>query len=178
MTASKKKAATAAPTIKSDIPQGIVLVILGLIAFFAPIYTTYTITVILGVIVIAASIIYFVTALANRTNAFISTLFFSILGVVIGTILITHGLTLLSILVGIWFLFFGFALFHRASVGGFSSFGKFVLVIAGILAILFALGLFIGWPFTGIGILGTLVGIVLVLQGIAYICHGSCSTCK
>jgi uncharacterized membrane protein HdeD (DUF308 family) len=163
MSTAKKQTHAAKPVV-----QAVLLIILGLLAFFAPIYTAYSITLILGWVCILSSVIYLISCLRERDGHFAAELFLSILGIVLGILLITHGLTILSVLLGVWFLLFGFALLNRGMDSNQSAGARGLMIIAAILAILFALGLFFGWSMIGLSMMGAMLGVVLVLQGISF----------
>lgn len=160
-----------ANSIRSTAPEGIILILLGLVAFFLPLFTTFSITVLLGIICIVTGCIYLISIFTARSGNFITQVFFGFLGVVVGILLLTHGLTIISILLGIWFVFFSFAMFHRAFTVTTSAWGMVLMVITAIVALLFGIELFAGWPFTGLSIIGEMLGIVLVLQGISFLCR-------
>ena len=160
-----------ANTQSSSTSQGLILILIGLIAFFLPIFTAFSITTVLGILLIISGILYVVSALAHRKSGyFISQLLFGIVGILVGILFLTHGLTILSIVLGIWFVLFGLAMFHKAFSFMSSKVSMAFMIITGILALLFALVLFSGWPFSGLEFIGEMAGIIFVLQGISFLC--------
>ena len=154
----------------SLVPQGIILILIGLVAFFMPLVTAYSITTILGILLIITGVFYvFGFGSQKGSGDYLTQIFFGIVGIVIGILLLIHGLTILSILIGIWFTLFGLQMFYRAFTNSSTTLGMILLVIAGIVAILFAIDLFTGWPYAGLSVMGQLLGIVLVLQGISFL---------
>lgn len=159
---------------KSSTSQGVILILIGLVAFFLPIYTAFSITTLLGILLIISGALYVIGAFANRSSGnFASQLIFGIVGILVGILFLTHGLTILSIILGIWFVLFGLAMFHRAFAVTTSTVGMILMVITGIVAVLFALELFTGWPYSALSVMGQMAGIVFVLQGISFLCKPS-----
>ena len=155
----------------SSISQGLVLIVIGLIAFFLPILTAFSITTVLGILLVISGILYLIGALAHRDSGyFASQLAIGIVGILVGILFLTHGLTILSIVLGIWFVLFGLAMFHRAFSFMSAKVTMAFMIITGVLALLFALVLFSGWPFAGLEFIGEMAGIIFILQGISFLC--------
>jgi uncharacterized membrane protein HdeD (DUF308 family) len=164
-----------AKTVPSMTSQGLTLIAIGLIAFFLPIFTAFSITTALGILLIVSGILYLISALSHRDNAyFMSQLVFGIVGILVGILLLIHGLTILSVVLGIWFILFGFAMFHKAYSFMSSKLTMGLMIATGVLALLFALVLLSGWPYAGLSYIGEMAGIIFVLQGISCLCksHG------
>ena len=74
-----------ANTQSSSTSQGLILILIGLIAFFLPIFTAFSITTVLGILLIISGILYVVGALAHRNSGyFVSQLVFGIVGILVG----------------------------------------------------------------------------------------------
>jgi uncharacterized membrane protein HdeD (DUF308 family) len=160
-----------AKTLATSASKGLILILIGLIAFFLPIFTAFSITTVLGILLIISGVLYVVSALAHRDSSyFVSQLVLGIVGVLIGILFLTHGLTILSIVLGIWFVLFALAMFHKAFSFMSSRVSMALMIITGILALFFALVLFSGWPFSGLAFIGEMAGIIFVLQGISLLC--------
>jgi uncharacterized membrane protein HdeD (DUF308 family) len=158
---------------RSSTSQGVILILIGLVAFFLPIYTAYSITTVLGVLLIISGVLYVIGAFTHKSGNYVSQLLFGLVGIIVGILFLTHGLTIMSIILGIWFVLFGLAMFHRAFALVTSTWAMVLMVITGIVAILFAIELFSGWPYSALSVMGQMAGIVFVLQGISFLCKPS-----
>jgi len=156
------------------IVEGVILVVLGALAIFLPLFATITITIIVGWIFLASGIIGLITTFGARgVPGFWWSLVSALIAIGAGVVLlaqpITGALSLTLILI-VFFVVEGiagimYALDHRRELSGrwewvlFS--GVIDLVLAGIL--------FAGLPGTAAWAIGLLVGINMIMGGVALV---------
>jgi uncharacterized membrane protein HdeD (DUF308 family) len=156
------------------IVEGIILVVLGVLAIFLPLFATITITIILGWIFLASGIIGLLTTFGARgVPGFWWSLVSALIAIGAGIVLLVEpiaGALSLTLVLIVFFVIEGgasimYALEHRRELSGrwewmlFS--GGVDLVLAGII--------FAGLPATAGWAIGLLVGINMIMGGVALV---------
>jgi len=156
---------------KHYVLEGIVLIILGILAIWLPVFTTLSLTLLLGwILLIGGAIQLYRTFKGIKNSYFWVSLINCLLAIVIGVLLLVyplHGMMFLTLLLGIFFLFQGITqiamgvhIKHISSNWGF-------LVASGIISIILSILIWIKWPSISNWFIGLLVGINLLLFGIS-----------
>jgi uncharacterized membrane protein HdeD (DUF308 family) len=154
--------------------EGIVLVILGVLAVLAPVIASVAATIFFGWILLFSGIVGLVTTFrARQAPGFWWSLLSGILGIVAGGLLLFRPLlgTLSLTAVLIAFLFVEgiftlmYAVEHRSALSGRWGW----LLASGIVDVVLAIILFVGLPGTALWALGLLVGINMLFGGWALI---------
>ena len=156
--------------------RGVLGILFGLIALFAPIATALVLAIVIGVYAIVDGVFDIVEAIRHRGSS--SMVFRIVLGVVsilFGiVVLVWPGMSLgiLVIMVGIWAIIIGVlqivsSVGHRAVPNSGWVWG----IVGGALAILFGL-LVLVWPGTGLVTIIWIIGIWAIVWGIVFIVLG------
>jgi uncharacterized membrane protein HdeD (DUF308 family) len=156
------------------IVEGIILVVLGGLAIFVPLFATITIMIILGWIFLASGIIGLITTFgARRAPGFWWSLVSALIAIGAGLVLlaepITGALSLTLVLI-VFFVVEGiagimYAVEHRRELSGRWEW----MLISGIVDLVLAGIIFAGFPGTAAWALGLLVGINMVMGGVALV---------
>jgi uncharacterized membrane protein HdeD (DUF308 family) len=160
---------------KKVIFLAVVLIILGILSITLPAYSGMTITVILGVLFIIGGALR--TTFAFVTTSWGSAILRFLFGLVMffgGIWLIMNpemGMTTLTIVLAVMFIIDGISevtfSFFLKPVGGGG-----MMLLNGIIGILLGVLIFAKWPASGEWAIGLLVGIKLVVDGIALLSLG------
>jgi len=146
---------------------GIVLVLLGALALLSVFFTTLASVVLLGVILVGAGIAQFIHAFwAPEWKGFFVELFLGILSAVVGGLMVMNpviGAIALTLMLASYFIASGLfriatALFSHIEHWGWLLFNGIITLILGILLIM-------QWPMSSLWVLGTFIGIDLILSG-------------
>lgn len=158
------------------IVEGVIFTILGFLAVALPGISTLSVELFIGwLLVFAGAVQLFRTLKAGRqATGFVGTLLTSILYIIFGILLLVfpvQGILSLTFLLSLFFIVEGIA----KIVLGFQlrpvpRWGWFIL--NGILALIMAFIILVGWPGTAFWILGLLVGINMIFFGISLIFLG------
>ncbi len=156
----------------------IVLIVLGLLAIFLPLFAGAAITAIVGWLLLLAGVAHFFFGWhARTTGAVVWQLIIGLVYVVVGFYLILHperGLLTLTLLLASYFviegvveltMYFRLRRAHRAS---WFLWDGLVTLVLGVL-------IWSNWPFSSVWALGTIVGISLLMSGVSRLQfrHGS-----
>lgn len=149
---------------------GIGLIILGLIAVFAPKFTGMTIGVIVGILLIVSGFLRVTFAwVAMSWGDAILRFLFGALALVAGIVMITDpelGLRVITIVAIVYLLVDGISSIVFA-VRLPPATGSGWIVLSGILSILLSGFIWFEWPFPGEQAVGILVGVKLIVDGLA-----------
>jgi len=158
--------------------EGIILVLLGMLAIFLPLFATLTITIILGWIFLASGIIGLIATMGARgVPGFWWSLVSALIAIVVGVALlfepIAGALSLTLVLIA-FFVVEGvatimYALEHRRELSGRWEW----MLISGIIDLVLAGIILAGFPGTAAWALGLLVGINMIFGGMALIAIGA-----
>jgi uncharacterized membrane protein HdeD (DUF308 family) len=150
--------------------EGIILTVLGLAAMIVPVLAGLAATVFLGWLFLIAGIVGLVfTFRARRAPGFAWSLLSALIAVIIGGVLLwdplqglftlTYVLTAFFILDGVVVIFLAVA--HRRELSGRWEW----MLVNGIIDLILAAVVILGWPGTLVWVLGLLVGIDLLFGG-------------
>ncbi|HET9778857.1 MAG TPA: HdeD family acid-resistance protein [Propionibacteriaceae bacterium] len=158
------------------IVRGVLAIIFGLIALFAPIATAIVLAIVVGVYAIVNGVFDIIEAIRHRGSSSM------VLRIVLGAISILFGilvlvwpgisLTILVILVGIWAIIIGIlqimaSVRHRSVPNSGWVWG----IVGGALSILFGI-LVLVWPGTGLVSIIWIIGIWAIVWGITLVVLG------
>jgi uncharacterized membrane protein HdeD (DUF308 family) len=154
--------------------EGIVLVVLGLVAVVVPAVATVTVELLLGWLILLSGIVgLLATWLTRRAPGFAWSLLSAVVAIVAGVVLLrwplsgafslTVILTAFLALEGIVSIFY--ALEHRRELSGRWTF----MLVSGAIDLLLAGLIFAGLPATAAWAIGLLVGVNLIFGGVALI---------
>ena len=163
---------------KKIIIFAVILIILGILSITLPAYSGMTITVILGILFVIGGALR--TIFAFITTSWGSAILRFLFGLVMllgGIWLIANpamGMTTLTIILAIMFVVDGISevtfSFFLKPVGGGT-----IMLLDGIFSIVLGILIFAKWPASGEWAIGLLVGIKLVIDGIALLTLGMVS---
>lgn len=158
--------------------SSIAMIVLGVLAIILPLIVGIGIAILLGILVFLCGIAFLAYAFAARTTG--SLLWRLLIGIayIIGGIYLTFhpgvSLVSLTLLLAIVFLVEGiFELVAYFSLRGRPGSGW--LLLDGIIALFLSLLIWRNWPFSSAWLVGTLVGINLIVNGIAGLSHATVS---
>jgi uncharacterized membrane protein HdeD (DUF308 family) len=152
--------------------QGVVMVILGILAVAEPMVATLAVEIFVGWLFVIGGIVRLVaTFRAHATPGYWWSILIGVLAIIVGLILVAKPfqgiLTLTMVLIamflieGIFQIVAGFE-FRRALASSWVW-----MVLSGVVDIVLAVLIFAGWPGTAAWAIGLLVGINLIFAGIA-----------
>jgi uncharacterized membrane protein HdeD (DUF308 family) len=156
------------------IAEGIILVLLGALAIFLPLFATITVTIILGWIFLASGILGLITTFrARQAPGFWWSLVSAVIAMAVGLILLAQpiaGALSVTLLMIVFFVVEGaatimYALEHRRELTGRWDF----MLVSGIIDFVIAGIILAGFPGTAAWALGLLVGIDMIFGGVALV---------
>jgi len=159
---------------KFFLAEGIVLVLLGALAIFLPLFATVTITILLGWIFLASGIVGLIATFGARlAPGFWWSLLSALIAIAVGLILLAQpiaGALSLTLLLIVFFIFEGiasamYAFEHRRELTGRWEW----MLISGIIDFVIAGIILAGLPGTAAWALGLLVGINMIFGGVALV---------
>jgi uncharacterized membrane protein HdeD (DUF308 family) len=154
--------------------EGIILVLLGALAIFLPLFATITITIILGWIFLVSGIIGLITTFgARKAPGFWWSLLSALIAIGVSLVLLVEpmaGALSLTLVLIVFFVVEGiasgmYALEHRRELSGRWEW----MLISGIIDLILAGIIFAGFPGTAAWALGLLVGVNMILGGVALV---------
>ncbi len=159
---------------KHSLIVGVLLLLIGIISIFLPELTSLTISFMIGWLLVISGIISAYHVMKSYNTKWITWLkpflLFSIGALILFNPL--TGISAISLLLMIYFLFDGFAGMMLAME--FKPMKGWIwMLMNGLFSFFVALIFLIGWPISSIWIIGLLVGISLVVDGVAMIIIGS-----
>lgn len=159
------------------IALGLLMIVLGIIAIAAPVFTSLAAELILGWLFIFGGVFQAINAFQHHRSgsSLALTLVLSVLALIAGILLVANpfvGIVSLTLLIGIYFFVDGvFRVFLAFQIKprprwGWVLFNAILMIILGIL-------IWSQWPFNAPWLLGLLVGIGLVINGLATMLYGT-----
>jgi uncharacterized membrane protein HdeD (DUF308 family) len=150
--------------------QGILLVLAGLLALIFPVASTFTVTLIIGWVLIFSGIFQAISLLRGSDSPlFWLPLVSVVLFILIGALILRNpaeGVLTITLLMIIFFMMEGIAkIIFAFSMRSLPNWGW--VLASGILAVLISLFLWARLPVTALWLIGMLVGIELIVEGIA-----------
>ncbi len=149
---------------------GVALIVLGILAIAVPLFAGAVVTSLFGVLLLLAGVAHLVYAWSARGAG--SHLLMGLVGVVyllVGIYLILHparALVTLTLLLAVYFLVEGIVelvVYFRTRAGHHAGW----MLWNGLVTLVLAVVILAQWPFSSVWVLGTLVGISLLMSGIA-----------
>jgi uncharacterized membrane protein HdeD (DUF308 family) len=156
---------------------GILMIVLGIIAIAAPVFTSFAANLVLGWLFIFAGIVQIIYAIQHhqRGSSLFISLLLSVLAIVAGVVLLVNpwaGVISLTLLVGIYFFVDGiFRVFLAFQLRPNLRWGW--VLFNGILMIILGILIWSQWPFNAPWVLGLLVGVGLLVNGLATLLYGT-----
>ncbi len=154
--------------------EGIILVILGIVALVLPGLATVAVEIVIGWVVLLSGIVGLISTFRmRRAPGFWWSLFSAVLGIGAGIVLLVwplSGVFSLTFILTLFLLFEGIAsimlaLHHRRNASG--KWG--MLLASGIIDLILAAFIFLGLPGTAVWVLGLVVGVNMLFGGSALI---------
>lgn len=152
---------------------GIILILLGLVAISAAVFTTIASIIFLGSILMIGGIIALITTLTSwrhKTSAFILHLIMSVLYLIAGISLILHpiiGAESLTLLLAVFYIILGIFRILSSIIIRLPDWGWRLL--SGLIALLLGIIIMAYWPAASLFIIGLFIGIELLFNGWTYI---------
>ena len=154
--------------------EGIILVLLGALAILLPLFATITITIILGWIFFVSGIVGLITTFgARKAPGFSWSLLSALIAIAVSIVLLVEpiaGALSLTLVLIFFFVAEGiasmmYALEHRRELSGRWEW----MLISGIIDLILAGIIFAGFPGSAAWALGLLVGVNMILGGVALV---------
>jgi uncharacterized membrane protein HdeD (DUF308 family) len=154
--------------------QGLVMAILGLFAVAAPVIATLAVDIYAGWLFVISGIVGIITLFTRQNiSSFLWTLIAAVLALIVGVLLIWRpaaGVVTLTLLLTGFFIAEGIvqivaAFKYRSAVGSAWTW----MLFSGIVNVILAAIILMGWPGTAAWTLGLLVGINLFMSGLALV---------
>jgi len=154
--------------------QGVVMVILGLLAVAAPVVATLAVDFYVGWLFLISGVVGVITLFTRESfSSFLWTLIAAVLALVVGVLLIWRpaaGVLSLTLLLIGFFIAEGIvqivaAFKYRSAIGNAWTW----MLFSGIVDLVLAAIILMGWPGTAAWTLGLLVGINLFMSGLALV---------
>ncbi len=158
--------------------SSIAMIVLGILAIVLPLVVGIAIAILLGILVIFCGIAFLAYAFASRTTgSLLWRLLIGIAYIIGGIYLVFHpGLSLISLTLLLAVVFLVEAVLEVSAYFSLRARpGSGWLLLDGIIALFLAVLIWRNWPFSSAWLLGTLVGINLIVNGITGLSHASAS---
>lgn len=154
--------------------QGILFIIIGVLAVILPGLFGLTLEIIFGVLLLAGGLMQLYHAFTNEKDSGFWWMFLGGLAITIGGLILLifpiQGLLALTLILAIFFILEGAFQIIYALHARFPNWGW--LVVSGILSILIGILIWNQWPSSARWVLGLLVGINLIFLGISLFSMG------
>ena len=148
---------------------GVLLIILGVLAIGSPMLAALAVNIVIAWLILLAGVIHFIVAFhAHRAGSIIWKLLVGIAYLCFGAYLLLHpvvGVASLTLVLACLFLVEGvlnIILFFRMR----SVHGSNWVLIDGIITLLLGLLIYLQWPSSSAWVIGTLVGISMIISGV------------
>jgi uncharacterized membrane protein HdeD (DUF308 family) len=150
--------------------QGVLMVVVGILALLFPLLASIAVVLILGWTLIASGILQgFGLIGAGKVPHFWLELLSVVLSIVVGWLLLRNpggGLLIMTILLIVYFMVEGFSkVIFALTIKPFPGWGW--VLVSGVIGILLAVYLWSNMPVTAAWVLGLLLGILLISEGLA-----------
>jgi uncharacterized membrane protein HdeD (DUF308 family) len=150
--------------------EGIVFVLLGILAIAFPVIFTFGFTIFLGWLFLIGGVVGTFRAIQMwNTPGIVASLLSALLAIIIGILLLVNpwrGVLTLTLLLTIFFFIEGvFKIAYAISMKGYPNWGW--LLFSGLIALVMGAIILSGWPGTALWVIGLLVGIDLLFFGIS-----------
>lgn len=157
---------------KSIMFEGVLFVVLGFIALIMPAAFSIGFELVVGwLFLIGGGVQLYRSIQSNMAPGFWMMVISSLISMVFGVLLVFHplaGVVALTAIIAIFFFAEGIVkIFLAFTVRDFTPWGW--ILLSGICSLLISLIVFSGWPFTASWFIGTLIGVYLIINGLAFI---------
>jgi uncharacterized membrane protein HdeD (DUF308 family) len=152
------------------ITQGILFIILGLIAIGLPVITSVSLTIFIGAFLLAVGFLLLIQLFQHNATAFWFPLIGALFAIGIGGYMIfypIHGVVILATLLLVWFISHGLMEILLAFQLKRHNENWGILLLSGVVTLLLAAIIITSWPASSVVILGILFGINLLMYGMA-----------
>jgi len=152
---------------------GVILLILGILGIVFPYFASTLIVFIIAFLLLVGGIMFLVVAFKGGTG-FWGNLLIGIVFLAVGILMFIYPsptLSVMTLIMGIFFVIIGIASFVLSFMVHPVS-GWWAPIISGVLSLILAVLVFMGWPENSQWIIGLFVGIDLLLEGIALMAVG------
>jgi uncharacterized membrane protein HdeD (DUF308 family) len=153
-----------------SIVWGVLLVILGVVAIGSPFLAAVAVSLVVAWLILLAGVVHVMLAIrAHGAGSMIWKLLVGLAYLFFGAYLLMHpalGVASLTLLLAVLFLIEGIldiVLFFRLRSLG----GSLWLLVDGIITLLLGLMIYVRWPSSSAWALGTLVGVSMIVSGVA-----------
>jgi uncharacterized membrane protein HdeD (DUF308 family) len=159
------------------IALGILMIVLGIVAITSPFVASIAIEIVLGWLFIIGGVLQAIYAFQHNRNgtSLALKLILGMLSLFIGILLLTNplaGVVSLTLAIGIFFFVDGvFRVILAFQLK--PSFRWGWVLVSGILMIILGILIWSQWPFNAVWVLGLLVGVGLLANGIAIVIYGA-----
>lgn len=156
---------------KSIMFEGAILTILGVIAFVVPVAFGIAFEMVLGwLFLLGGGIMLYRAIQSNQAPGFWMTVLSALFFMVLGVLIVFHplqGLVALTLIIAIFFMAEGIAkVIYAFQIRQFANW--IWVLISGLCSIAIALIAFTGFPLSSMWFIGVLMGVYLMLTGIAF----------
>jgi uncharacterized membrane protein HdeD (DUF308 family) len=157
---------------RSIILQGILFVILGIIALIIPAVFSLTLEWMVGWLFLIGGGIQLIRSIqSNGAPGYWFLILSSLFSMILGVFLVfqpAEGVAALTLIIALYFLAEGTVkILFAFQLRGFTHWGW--ILFNGLCSIAIALIVFTGWPFTAMWFIGTLLGVSLIINGLSFI---------
>lgn len=146
---------------------GIILIVVGIFAIWAPFVSTFASVLTLGWLLVVSGVIQLVFAFSTRrSGSYLAHALFAILNIIIGFLMITHPditAATLTLLLAAFFLGLGLFRIFSAAAMRFESWGW--IFVSGVLALILGILILVHWPSSALWVLGLFIGIDFLFTG-------------
>jgi uncharacterized membrane protein HdeD (DUF308 family) len=153
-----------------SIVWGVLLVILGMVAIGSPFLAAVAVSLVVAWLILLAGVVHVMLAIrAHGAGSMIWKLLVGLAYLFFGAYLLMHpalGVASLTLLLAVLFLIEGvldIVLFFSVRPLG----GSIWLLVDGIITLLLGLMIYVRWPSSSVWALGTLVGVSMIVSGVA-----------
>jgi uncharacterized membrane protein HdeD (DUF308 family) len=150
---------------------GAVLIVLGILTIAARVFVAVTSIYLFGIVLLVTGVVQLIQAFLRRSlNDFLLYLFFGILSIIVGFIILanpTASLLSVTMLLSVFFFVGGLFQILSSVLNRFPHWGSGAL--AGVFNVIIGWMVFANWPLSGFTALGWLLGLGLAVNGLAIV---------
>lgn len=156
---------------KSIMVEGVLFITLGVIALVLPVAFSIAVEMVVGwLFLIGGGIQLYRSIQSNQAPGFWMMVVSAILAMLLGVLMIFHplkGLVVITVIIGIYFIAEGIVKsIFALQIQRFASWGW--VLLSGVCSIIIGVIVFAGWPSTAMWFVGTLMGVYLIINGVAF----------
>lgn len=156
---------------KSIMVEGVLFITLGVIALVLPVAFSIAVEMVVGwLFLIGGGIQLYRSIQSNQAPGFWMMVVSALLAMLLGVLMIFHplqGLVVITVIIGIYFIAEGIVKsIFALQIQRFASWGW--VLLSGVCSIIIGVIVFAGWPSTAMWFVGTLMGVYLIINGVAF----------